>query len=121
MKLAMRGLVLCCPVVLAAALVAQPNAGSPAGAWEGDFVCQVPKPCITEHVVYEIKQNAAGNVDIAADKVVNGGAPVHGNAELHLGRHVEETVVPGKEYAPPGGLDLHVTRRHIDRHSDDDR
>src|SRR5206468_1482541 len=25
------------------------------GTWEGESLCQVPKPCTTEHVIYEIK------------------------------------------------------------------
>jgi hypothetical protein len=42
------------------------------GEWEGDSVCQVPKPCTTEHVIYEIRPGNAGKVVIKADKVVDG-------------------------------------------------
>lgn len=42
------------------------------GTWEGESVCQVPKPCTTEHVIYEIKDAGSGKVVIKADKVVNG-------------------------------------------------
>ena len=42
------------------------------GTWEGESVCQVPKPCTTEHVIYEIRDAGSGTFTIKADKVVNG-------------------------------------------------
>ena len=42
------------------------------GTWEGESVCQVPKPCTTEHVIYEITGAGAEKITIKADKVVNG-------------------------------------------------
>jgi hypothetical protein len=56
----------------ACAIWAQARPLSPVGEWEGESVCQVPKPCTTEHVIYEIKQSAQGQMTIKADKVVTG-------------------------------------------------
>ena len=52
--------------------MAAQTSGTPVGTWEGESVCQVPKPCTTEHVIYEIKDAEPGKVTIKADKVVNG-------------------------------------------------
>ena len=54
------------------AISAQTKPAEPLGIWEGESVCQVPKPCTTEHVIYEIKQGNAGKITIKADKVVEG-------------------------------------------------
>jgi hypothetical protein len=48
------------------------SAPSVVGTWEGDSVCQVPKPCTTEQVVYEFTQNSDGTLRWKADKVVYG-------------------------------------------------
>ena len=53
-------------------LSAQTAPLGPIGEWEGESVCQVPKPCTTEHVIYEIKQSDAGKITIKADKLVEG-------------------------------------------------
>ena len=58
-------------VLLSIGLMAQ-TADAPLGTWEGESVCQVPKPCTTEHVIYEIKSAEGGKLTIKADKVVNG-------------------------------------------------
>lgn len=58
--------------MLSAAALAQPKAIPVAGTWEGESVCQVPKPCTTEHVIYEITGSAPDQITIKADKVVNG-------------------------------------------------
>jgi hypothetical protein len=60
-------------LVLCTAVVAQSSPELPVvGTWEGDSVCQVPKPCTTEHVIYEIKGTDAAKITISADKVVDG-------------------------------------------------
>lgn len=42
------------------------------GTWEGESICQVPKPCTSEHVIYEIKRGSQGQLSLTMDKVVNG-------------------------------------------------
>ena len=59
-------------VFVAIASSAQAPSAAPIGDWEGESVCQVPKPCTTEHVIYEIKQSDAEKITIKADKVVEG-------------------------------------------------
>ncbi len=59
-------------VLASSAAWAQTPASAVLGTWEGESVCQVPKPCTTEHVIYDIKQSADGKLTIKADKVVNG-------------------------------------------------
>jgi len=59
-------------LLCARAISAQATPAELLGLWEGESVCQVPKPCTTEHVIYEIKQSDAGRITIKADKVVAG-------------------------------------------------
>jgi hypothetical protein len=67
----MKVLIFSVAILLAGNVFAQPK--SPVvGEWEGESVCQVPKPCTTEHVIYDIKQDASGQLTTKADKVVNG-------------------------------------------------
>ena len=59
-------------LAIAGCLVGQTVDAPVVGTWEGESVCQVPKPCTTEHVIYEIKASDAGKFTIRADKVVQG-------------------------------------------------
>ncbi len=60
-------------LVMGSVLTFAQTANAPVvGTWEGESVCQVPKPCTTEHVIYEIRQDATGQITMKADKVVNG-------------------------------------------------
>ena len=67
----MKALVFCFAILLASNAFAQ-SKPPVVGEWEGESVCQVPKPCTTEHVIYDIEQDAAGQLTMKADKVVNG-------------------------------------------------
>jgi hypothetical protein len=67
----MKVLIFSVAILLAGNVFAQ-SKSAVVGEWEGESVCQVPKPCTTEHVIYDIKQDASGQLTTKADKVVNG-------------------------------------------------
>src|SRR4051794_32140198 len=102
MSMRIGGLLQALLLSLPASLAAQSVAGPPIGTWEGESVCQVPKPCTTEHVVYEIREGPAGQLTLAADKVVNGERLPMGElpctwaaAEKKLSCPMENVRIPG--------------------------
>ncbi len=102
LRILVRILVFSSLLLIAVTLAAQAPTSSPIGSWEGESVCQVPKPCTTEHVIYEIKPGAGGQFTIAADKVVNGERLSMGTLTCKWSASEKKLACPLDEARTPG-------------------
>ncbi len=93
--------ILCVAILLASNCFSQSNPDV-VGEWEGESVCQVPKPCTTEHVIYDIKSTRNGKFTIEADKVVNGKREWMGDLQCSWSGEEQKLSCPMTNVSRPG-------------------
>lgn len=75
-------------------------ASSIAGTWSGTSICTIKdSPCHDENVVYHITEpDAAGNLKINADKIVNGKPEEMGTLDCTLDAKASKLTCPFKDW-----------------------